>query len=95
MFFQPIAVRSIHRKRMPVSEIKSGQTASFALKKIKRSQIRKGGFVVLGYKLNSSFDLVPLVWKNHPFIPQLIPSIQMTRNGDGFPEAEPAVLLGV
>lgn len=27
---------------MPVSEIKSGQTASFALKKIKRSQIRKG-----------------------------------------------------
>ena len=27
---------------MPVSEVKSGQTASFALKKIKRSQIRKG-----------------------------------------------------
>ena len=27
---------------MPVSEVKSGQTASFSLKKIKRSQIRKG-----------------------------------------------------
>ena len=34
--------RSIHRKRMPVTEVKSGQTASFSLKKIKRSQIRKG-----------------------------------------------------
>ena len=27
---------------MPVTEVKSGQTASFSLKKIKRSQIRKG-----------------------------------------------------
>jgi len=40
--FHPIAIKSIHRKRMPVSEVKSGQTASFSLKKIKRSQIRKG-----------------------------------------------------
>merc|ERR1712156_374400 len=40
--FAPIAVKSIHRKRMPVSEVKSGQMASFSLKKIKRSQIRKG-----------------------------------------------------
>jgi len=40
--FHPIAVKSIHRKRMPVTEVKSGQTASFSLKKIKRSQIRKG-----------------------------------------------------
>jgi GTPase len=38
--FMSIAVKSIHRKRMPVTEVKSGQTASFALKKIKRSQIR-------------------------------------------------------
>ena len=37
-----ILYRSIHRKRMPVTEVKSGQTASFSLKKIKRSQIRKG-----------------------------------------------------
>ncbi len=44
--FAPIAVKSIHRKRMPVSEVRSGQTASFALKKIKRSQIRKGMVMV-------------------------------------------------
>ncbi|XP_071393739.1 GTP-binding protein 1-like isoform X2 [Centroberyx affinis] len=40
--FIPIAVKSIHRKRMPVREVRGGQTASFALKKIKRSTIRKG-----------------------------------------------------
>jgi len=49
--FNPIAVKSIHRKRMPVTEVKSGQTASFALKKIKRSQIRKG-MVMVSPKLN-------------------------------------------
>ncbi len=40
--FTPIAVKSIHRKRMNVAEVRGGQTASFSLKKIKRSQIRKG-----------------------------------------------------
>merc|ERR1719481_1768296 len=49
--FQPIAIKSIHRKRMPVSEVRSGQTASFALKKVKRSQIRKG-MVMVSAKLN-------------------------------------------
>ncbi|XP_043283113.1 GTP-binding protein 1 [Venturia canescens] len=44
--FTQIAVRSIHRKRMPVTEVRGGQTASFALKKIKRSQIRKGMVMV-------------------------------------------------
>ncbi|CAH0406685.1 unnamed protein product [Chilo suppressalis] len=44
--FIPIAVKSIHRKRMPVPEVRGGQTASFALKKIKRSQIRKGMVMV-------------------------------------------------
>lgn len=44
--FQPIPVKSIHRKRMNVREVRSGQTASFALKKIKRSQIRKGMVMV-------------------------------------------------
>jgi len=44
--FAPIAVKSIHRKRMPVSEVKSGQTASFSLKKVKRSSIRKGMVMV-------------------------------------------------
>ena len=37
--------------RMPVPEVRSGQTASFALKKIKRSQIRKG-MVMVSSKLN-------------------------------------------
>lgn len=32
--FQQIAVKSIHRKRMAVTEVKGGQTASFALKKV-------------------------------------------------------------
>ncbi|XP_003689828.1 GTP-binding protein 1 [Apis florea] len=44
--FIPIAIKSIHRKRMPVREVRGGQTASFALKKIKRSQIRKGMVMV-------------------------------------------------
>ncbi|GIY79357.1 GTP-binding protein 1 [Caerostris darwini] len=44
--FQAVAVKSIHRKRMPVKEVKSGQTASFALKKIRRSDIRKGMVMV-------------------------------------------------
>jgi len=49
--FMPIAVKSIHRKRMPVTEVKSGQTASFSLKRIKRSQIRKG-MVMLSQQLD-------------------------------------------
>uniref|UniRef100_H3D513 GTP-binding protein 1 n=1 Tax=Tetraodon nigroviridis TaxID=99883 RepID=H3D513_TETNG len=44
--FISIAVKSIHRKRMPVKEVRGGQTASFALKKIKRSSIRKGMVMV-------------------------------------------------
>lgn len=31
--FHPVAVRSIQRKRLPVSEVRGSQTASFALKK--------------------------------------------------------------
>ncbi|XP_062622202.1 GTP-binding protein 1-like [Saccostrea cucullata] len=48
--FQPITVKSIHRKRMPVREVKGGQTASFSLKKVKRSSIRKG-MVMVSQKL--------------------------------------------
>lgn len=44
--FNPIVVKSIHRKRMAVNEVKGGQTASFSLKKYKRSQIRKGMVLV-------------------------------------------------
>ena len=32
--FVSVAVRGIHRKRMPVKEVRGGQTASFALKKV-------------------------------------------------------------
>lgn len=32
--FQPMVIKSIHRKRMPVKEVRGGQTASFALKKV-------------------------------------------------------------
>uniref|UniRef100_A0A674IIC9 GTP-binding protein 1 n=3 Tax=Terrapene triunguis TaxID=2587831 RepID=A0A674IIC9_9SAUR len=49
--FLTIAVKSIHRKRMPVKEVRGGQTASFALKKIKRSSIRKG-MVMVSCRLN-------------------------------------------
>ncbi|KAK6170850.1 hypothetical protein SNE40_019146 [Patella caerulea] len=44
--FMPMVIKSIHRKRMPVKEVRGGQTASFALKKIKRSVIRKGMVMV-------------------------------------------------
>lgn len=37
--FIPIAVKSIHRKRMPVKEVRGGQTASFALKKVGGSKM--------------------------------------------------------
>lgn len=49
--FQAITVKSIHRKRMPVREVRGGQTASFSLKKIKRSNIRKG-MVMVSPELN-------------------------------------------
>jgi len=45
--FQPLSVKSIHRKRLPVNEVKGGQSASFALKKqVKRTAIRKGMVLV-------------------------------------------------
>ena len=37
--FAPVPIKSIHRKRMPVREVKGGQTASFALKKVSYSLI--------------------------------------------------------
>lgn len=40
--YQQVSIRSIHRKRMPVTIVKSGQTASFALKKVRRDEVRKG-----------------------------------------------------
>lgn len=40
--FVPVQVKGIHRRRMPTDEVRGGQAGSLALKKIKRSQIRKG-----------------------------------------------------
>jgi len=40
--FQPVPIKSIHRKRLPVKAVRAGQTASFSLKKVKRQDIRKG-----------------------------------------------------
>lgn len=40
--YQQVSIRSIHRKRMPVTFVRSGQTASFALKKVRRDEVRKG-----------------------------------------------------
>jgi len=44
--FTPAIVKSIHTKRLPVKLVKAGQTAAIALKKIKRSAIRKGMVLV-------------------------------------------------
>lgn len=48
--FLSIAVKSIHRKRMPVKEVRGGQTASFALKKVSVGDTRTplGLHIVLG-----------------------------------------------
>lgn len=51
--FRPVIIKGVHRKRMPVKEVRSGQTASFALKKIKRSELRKGMYL-LSEKLHPS-----------------------------------------
>ncbi|CAF0880934.1 unnamed protein product [Brachionus calyciflorus] len=48
--FKSVVIKGIHRKRMPVKECMGGQTASFALKKIKRSELRKG-MVLISEKL--------------------------------------------
>jgi GTPase len=44
--FIPTQVKSIHRKCIPVSTVSAGQTATLALKKVKRSAIRKGMVLV-------------------------------------------------
>lgn len=40
--FQQVQIKSIHSKRTPVQSLSAGHSAGFALKKIKRSAIRKG-----------------------------------------------------
>ena len=39
--FIPVSIRGIHRKRLPVGEVRGGQTASFALKKVHTSSFIK------------------------------------------------------
>jgi GTPase len=40
--FIPVTIRNIQRKRVDVPFVTAGQSASFALKKIRRRDIRKG-----------------------------------------------------
>ena len=44
--FEQVHIKSIHRKRLPVQEVVAGQAAAFALKKIKKNQVRKNGLVI-------------------------------------------------
>jgi GTPase len=44
--FAPVQVKSVHSKRVPVKTVYAGMSAGFALKKIKRSTIRKGMVMV-------------------------------------------------
>jgi len=44
--FMPVSVKSVHTKRLPVKSVKAGQTAAIALKKVKRSALRKGMVLV-------------------------------------------------
>lgn len=45
--FTTTAIRSIERKRIPVPAAAAGQSASFALKKVRRKDVRKGMVVLL------------------------------------------------
>jgi GTPase len=40
--FIPTAVKTIQRKRAAVNSAEAGQSVSFALKRIRRTQVRKG-----------------------------------------------------
>lgn len=66
--FRPTLIKSIHRKRLPVQECKASQTASCALKKLKRSELRKG-MVLVSEKLNpvASFEFeAEILVLHHP-----------------------------
>jgi len=44
--FMSVPVKSIHTKRLPVKQVKAGQTAAIALKKVQRERLRKGMVLV-------------------------------------------------
>uniref|UniRef100_A0A0N5B0R9 Tr-type G domain-containing protein n=1 Tax=Syphacia muris TaxID=451379 RepID=A0A0N5B0R9_9BILA len=51
--FVSVPIKSIHRKRMPVSHVRCGQTASFAIRKLVKKDVRKG-MVLVSPLLNPS-----------------------------------------
>ncbi|MCH8908165.1 MAG: elongation factor 1-alpha, partial [Candidatus Heimdallarchaeota archaeon] len=55
--YKTVRIKSIHYKRVPVNAIVSGQNATFALKNIKREEVRKG-MVLLGLdnKTNATYE---------------------------------------
>ncbi|GAX75720.1 hypothetical protein CEUSTIGMA_g3163.t1 [Chlamydomonas eustigma] len=44
--FKSVSIKSIHYKRLPVTQVVAGQTAAVALKRTKRNQVRKGMVLV-------------------------------------------------
>ncbi len=62
--FQEVKIKSIHNKRLQVKRVSAGQTATFALRRIQRSAIRKG-MVLLGkdaqFKVAREFEAEVLV----------------------------------
>lgn len=44
--FQKVTFKGIHNKRVPVETAQAGQSCSFAVKKIKRNQVRKGQLLI-------------------------------------------------
>lgn len=66
--FIPTTVKSICRRRLPALEVRGGQTATFALKKVKRTAIRKGMVLVApALKPVSTFEFeADIIVLHHP-----------------------------
>lgn len=60
--FTPTVIRSIERKRIPVPVCSAGQSASFALKRVRRKDVRKG-MVVLPKTAPDSSTAAPRVYR--------------------------------
>lgn len=58
--FTTTTIRSIERKRIPVPACSAGQSASFALRRVRRKDVRKG-MVVLPAKSESNAGAQPKV----------------------------------
>jgi GTPase len=63
--FTTTTIRSIERKRIPVPACSAGQSASFALRRVRRKDVRKGMVVLLGKSADpanpTSSTLVPAI----------------------------------